>query len=354
MISKEEIKTIQNILEKVQNPVYLFDDDPDGLCSFTLLYKHLQKGHGIIVKNSPEVKSNIFGDKIDGYNPDCIIILDKPMVEEEFLDHFNCPIIWIDHHEPQNPKQKHVTYANPLNHSKENTPTSRQVWEIVKKANPENLWIATTGCVGDWFYPKDMIKELKKVYPSLIVKGKTAPECLFTEDIGIIVKTIYFNLKGKMSDVQTAFKVFTRIEEPDEIIKGSTPKGKLLKKQFDSINKEYVKIKQNVLDLVTDNLFVTGIIPQRKYSFSSELSNEIFFMYPKKIIIVGRSSSGSTKGSIRTSYDINLPDIVHEAIVGLDGYGGGHKQAVGFCVKDEDFDMFINKVKELIEEKITS
>ena len=35
------------------NPVYLFDDDPDGLASFILLYEIIKEGRGICVKTSP-------------------------------------------------------------------------------------------------------------------------------------------------------------------------------------------------------------------------------------------------------------------------------------------------------------
>ncbi|MFT4326664.1 MAG: DHH family phosphoesterase, partial [Candidatus Woesearchaeota archaeon] len=110
MISYEEIR---EKLQTCENPLIFFDDDADGVCSFLLIYKYLNKGHGVIVKSTPEIKADPYIRKITEYMPDLVIILDKPKVEDEFLKGISCDVIWIDHHEPQTITQKNVYYYNP-------------------------------------------------------------------------------------------------------------------------------------------------------------------------------------------------------------------------------------------------
>ena len=41
-------KEIRDLVQSSENPLFFFDDDEDGLCSFLLLWKHIKKGKGII------------------------------------------------------------------------------------------------------------------------------------------------------------------------------------------------------------------------------------------------------------------------------------------------------------------
>ena len=40
MLTDAQIQEIRGFLEKAENPLFLFDDDPDGLTSYLLLKKH--------------------------------------------------------------------------------------------------------------------------------------------------------------------------------------------------------------------------------------------------------------------------------------------------------------------------
>ena len=344
MISFEEIK---EMMDKSQNPLIFFDDDPDGVCSFLLLYKYLKRGHGVIVKSSPMVKAEPYLNKVREYDPDLVLVLDKPMCSDEFLDGIDCPVIWIDHHDPQNPQQKNVFYHNPHLEDKYE-PTSTLCYRIVN----ENEWIAMVGTTGDWHYDKGLKKKFLDQYPNYFdPKINKAPDVLFQTKIGLLVKVIAFNLKGKLSDVKKSIKVFTRIEDPDEILEEKTPAGKFLMKKFKKVNEFYKRLKQKAIDAASESPYLVLITPQPSYSFSSELSNEILYLYPKKIIFIGRTSNGATKCSIRTALDIDLRDAVATAVAGF-GYGGGHKQACGAYIEEGHFDVFFEKFKTEIEKQL--
>ena len=50
MLTEKEINEIREYLTNSNNPVYLFDDDGDGICSYLMLKKHFKKGKGIPIK----------------------------------------------------------------------------------------------------------------------------------------------------------------------------------------------------------------------------------------------------------------------------------------------------------------
>ncbi|MEK9185033.1 MAG: hypothetical protein AAB866_02620 [Patescibacteria group bacterium] len=46
MLTEKQINEIKEHLEKAQNPVFFYDNDPDGLCSFLLLQRYIDDGVG--------------------------------------------------------------------------------------------------------------------------------------------------------------------------------------------------------------------------------------------------------------------------------------------------------------------
>ena len=110
MLTNEQIKHFKEELNTARNPLFFFDDDPDGLCSFLLLYKMNREGRGMAVKSIPVVDTK-FLRKVEEVHPDKIFILDMPIVEQEFIDKAKTPIFWLDHHPPL--ERNNVTYFNP-------------------------------------------------------------------------------------------------------------------------------------------------------------------------------------------------------------------------------------------------
>jgi nanoRNase/pAp phosphatase (c-di-AMP/oligoRNAs hydrolase) len=62
-------------------------------------------------------------------------------------------------------------------------------------------------------------------------------------------------------------------------------------------------------------------------------------------VLVAWEYNGEMKCSHRSAkYD--LIKIINKALVGVDGYGGGHTHAAGGCVKKEDFKKYIENIRE--------
>jgi nanoRNase/pAp phosphatase (c-di-AMP/oligoRNAs hydrolase) len=84
-----------------------------------------------------------------------------------------------------------------------------------------------------------------------------------------------------------------------------------------------------------------------KTSFTSDLSNEAIYRHPDKIILIAREKNDEMKCSLRSSKTI-LPPLIEKALVGLDGYGGGHENACGLNIKSHHFDEFVKRLRGMI------
>lgn len=341
MITEEEIKKIREYLKKAENPLFFYDDDPDGLASYLLLKKYIDKGIGIPIKSAPSL-DDIYLRKIRENSPDYVFILDKPILSQEFIDQVNVPIIYIDHHPIQD--LKGIKYFNPRKHDdNDNRPTSYWCYRITG----QNLWIAMCGIVGDWYIPK-IIREFKKEFPDLVKKTKDPAELMFKTQLGKLIKIFAFLLKGKVSDVRKNVRVLEKIEGPYEILNQTTPRGKFIHKHFEKINKVYEKLLNQAKSQATRSKLLVFIYPSTKHSLTGSLSNELLFNYPNKIIVIGREKFDAVVMSFR-SRDVIIPPLLEKALENLEGHGGGHDHACGGGVKREDFSKFIENFKKLLK-----
>jgi len=333
------LKEIHQIIEKSTNPLIFFDDDPDGLASYLLIAKHFDKGKGIAVKSSPKL-DEIYLRKIKELSPDLVIVLDKPIITQEFVDRVNVPIVWIDHHPVQNIKG--VKYFNPLFKDKnDNRPTSYWCYELTK----EYLWIAMVGIIGDWSTAK--LEEFSKEYPDLINgDGKVEKIRSFTK-IGRLVKIFSFILKGKTSQVAKLISVFKKIDSPYELLGKATPRAKFIMGYAEKIEKKYDTFIEKALNQKQRGKLLTFIYTDKEFSFSAEIANDLLSKSKKELFLVGRKKEKEVTMSIRsrdTSKYI-LPPIIEKSLEGLQGYGGGHPHACGASVAIENFDKFLENFK---------
>lgn len=342
MLTKNQINELRTLLKNSENPLFFFDDDPDGLCSFLLLCKKFQKGKGIIVKTSPKLEPT-FVQKVKKYSPDLVIILDKPIITQEFVNKVNVPIIWVDHHKPV--KVKGVKYYNPiLNNKNDNRPVTYWCYKITD----QDLWIATIGTISDWSIPK-FAKEFSKKYPDILPKNiKTQEQVLFETKLGTLIRIFSFVLKGKISQVNKCIKYLLSINTPYEILNQETQKGKFIYQRYLKINKSYKELLREALKIKPKNKLLIFIYHSNKISFTSDLASELLYKNPSKLVIVGREKNNQLRLSLR-SKNIILPKIIEKALKNIPGYGGGHNFACGTYIKKQDLQDFINNIQKQIQ-----
>jgi len=343
-MQEKDILFIRKELESAQNPMFIYDSDGDGLSSFLLMYRHVREGKGVIFRYAKrQVDVDLFR-KVEEIGPDKIFILDLPDVTQEFIDKAKRPIFWIDHHPII--KRMNVKYFNSLKDNPDSyIPTTQMVYEII--GNKEDLWIAATGVLADFAMP-EFIDEFIEKYPDLLEKRMPIGDVLFKTKVGLLVKMFFFLLKGSTNDVRKSIKILTRIKDPFEILNQTSAAGKFLYKRFEKINNMYDELLNEAKKSATKSRLLLFNYTEKKWSFTTNLANELAIMYPKKVIVIARRKNGKMKCSIRAQ--VPIVGALTSSIEGLDAYGGGHPNACGSVIDEKDWDEFLKRFKGKVDE----
>ena len=346
MLTDKEIKEIREHLDKAQNPLFFFDNDADGLCSFLLLARYCGKGRGVAIKSFPDLNES-YSRKLHELNPDYVFVLDKPIISEGFIEgvrKLNLPLVWIDHHDVSENKAKipeDIYYYNPTkNKDKSSEPATYLCWKISEKK--EDLWLGMVGCIGDAFLP-DFIDEFDKKYKELWKPGiNTAFQAVYETDIGKITRIFNFALKDRTSNVVRMLKFLLKIKNPSGILLDDNKNHILFR--FNQVNNKYQKLIEKARQFVREKLiyFQYG----GDLSLSSDISNELRYRFPNKFIVVVYLKGGKANISLRGK---GIKKITLKAIEGLDdATGGGHEDATGAKINIEDLPKFKEKIEKLV------
>jgi len=344
MLTTEEILKIRELLHEAQNPLFFFDNDTDGLASYLLLRRFINRGKGVVIKSFPALSSS-YASKLNEFNPDFIFILDKPLIEKEFLDKAlekNIRVVWIDHHPLQDKDvTKDIYYFNPL-FSKEN-PTNEPVayWAYKIAEKKEEAWISLIGCIGDWFIP-DFYNEAAKQYPDILPqKPKSAPAVLFSSDFGKLIKLLNLALKDKTTNVMKMLKFLYEINNPKELME-ENEKTKSMYSRYKQISRKYEKIIAKGKNLGKSRSKLLFFQYSGNLSLSGELANELYYNFPKKMVIVAYIKGEEAKLSIRGYLDVR--EITKNAVEKVGGRSGGHKNACAAMLNANDIEKFKEEV----------
>jgi len=344
MLNAEQIEELKSHLNAAQNPVFFFDNDQDGLCSFLLLQKYLGRGKGFPIKTSPALTKDYFR-KVEEFNSDYIFVLDKPEISEEFIEEVekrNIPLVWIDHHEIDTHKiPKYVNYYNPLfGKDKTNEPVTFICYQITNKK--EDMWIAVVGCISDNFVP-DFYKDFMETFPDLSKDYSDAFDIFYGSEVGKIARILGFALKDRISNVIRMIKFLISSKSPYDFLEENN-KNKMIYRRFEEIDKKYQKLLSKAKE---GRIF--GNLLFFKYSgdtsMSSDIANGLKYLFPNKIVVVLYTKGSKANISARGK---NVKTIILKAIGEFENStGGGHDNAVGAQIRNEDIDKFEKNIREL-------
>ncbi len=347
MLTKKQVEEIKEHLEKAQNPLFFFDNDNDGLCSFLLLQRYIGRGKGFPVKTSPELTEDYFR-KVRELEPDYVFILDQPEVSKEFFDkirEINIPIVWIDHHEIiKKEVPKFVNYYNPVfNKKKSNEPVTALCYQITNKK--EDMWIAVIGCISDKFIPS-FYSEFRKEFPDLTIDSKDAFDIYYNSKIGEIATMFGFALMDRTTNVINMLKFLMKTKGPYDVLEENTKTRSIHKRS----NELYEKYNQ-LVKKAKEEIKTSGKLFFFKYggdiSMSADISNRLAHLFPEKVIAVAKVSEYKAGFSIRGK---NIREKVIKVIENIEGAtGGGHEDAVGAQIKAEDLERFERELRKTVE-----
>jgi len=348
MLSQEQIKEVRDILEKTQNPLFLFDNDVDGLAAFLLLARFCGKGKGVAIKSFPDL-SVTYVRKLHEFKPDYIFILDKPLIDKGFRDsasELGIPMIWIDHHPvPKYSNEEGIHYFNPLLGQEPSTePTSYLCYKITRRKEDE--WIALVGSLSDWFIP-EFAEDFAKEFPDIFQYADNPAKALYETELGKIIKMLSFALLDRTTMVVKMLKNMLKIKGPRELLDLNS-KTASIHRRYEQINRRYKKILQKAREISKE--YARKLIFFQyggELSLSSELSNELFYLNPERVVVVAYIKGSKANVSIRGNVDIR--DISAKALEDIESTCGGHKHACGATLKVEDLPKFRDNLLRLLK-----
>ena len=346
--SDELLTKIRGMITESKKTLIYFDDDVDGLSSYALIRRMCKKEKGVIIKSTPILREQ-YTQVFETYQPDLVVVLDKPMLDAGFADGINVPLVWIDHHDSQASfaqNRENIIYFNSHDYDINDARcTSYWCYQIAQK----DEWLCTLGSIADWQL-NEVTQKFANEHPNLLDAAVTNPAvALFSQPIGKLIKLLTFNLKGTMPDVKKSIQAFERIENISMLQDEANQNTQFLHERYSVVGAEYESLLAAAKKKASKikRLLVFEYDP-KIVSITSELSNELLYLYPDKIIFIARLKGDEYKCSVRAGGDLQLPAIVQSAIEGLRGYGGGHTHACGVCVHKEDFELFLTRFEKLI------
>lgn len=349
MLTKKQIEEIREHLSRAQNPVFFFDDDPDGLCSFLILRRFIGRGKGVPIKSFPELDKSYLR-RVNEFNSDYVFILDKPLVSSEFFEEarkINMPLVWIDHHLiEKNLIPDFVSYYNPLDNDPEcYIPTTELVYQSTKRS--EDMWLSVIGCISDMFLP-NYYEDFQKNYPDLSIDSDDPHEIYYNSPVGRIVGMLGNGLKDRTTNVMKMINFLIEARGPYDILEENV-KNATLHRRHKELSSKYDKLLQKAIEIEEEDSKIVFFKYGGDLSTSGSLANELSFRFPKKIIVVCYIKGGGANISMRGN---NVRDIFQEAIKGIESAnGGGHENAVGGQMSAKDLEKFKENLKSIVTKK---
>jgi len=339
MISRKEISEIKDHLERAQNPIFFYDNDADGLCSYVLLRRFLGRGRGVAIRTHPDIDIG-YVRKVQELKADYVFVLDKPVLGESFVNEIKglgIPIVWLDHHDVGEKYEGVFSYNSSRNLKRDQMaePVTCICYEVTGRS--EDMWLGIMGCIADNFLPKFADKFSVEYKPFWGTKKeiKLPFDAYYKTGIGLLATSIGFGLKDSITNVIRLQNLLIKSKSPDELM-GELDSGNSFGKKYREIKTKYQKLVEKAKKNVSGKLLF--FVYSGDLSISSEISNELCYLYPNKIVVVAFDNGGIANLSLRGS---NVKGLIDKLLPEFEGAsGGGHPDAVGARIRSKDLDRF--------------
>jgi len=350
MLTDKQMQEIREHLEKAQNPLFYFDNDADGLCSYVILRRFLGRGKGVAVRSFPDLNAG-YARKASELNADYIFVLDKPVLAKEFaeeIDKLSLPLVWVDHHDLPPEKfekdMKNLFVYNPARNKGKNKSEEPVTYLCYKTTNrKEDLWLAIIGCIADHHLP-DFVDEFKEHYAEFWSDKeiKKPFDAYYGTEIGRIARALNFGLKDSITHVVEMQNYLISAKGPDDIFQ-EVGANFSFRKKYSEIQKKYSELLEKAKNSVFGNLIFFDYAGD--LSISADISNELSYIFPDKYIVVAYVNGAAANLSMRGK---NVRKVLENVLKKVEGTGGGHEDAVGARISTEDLERF----KEILGEEI--
>ncbi len=353
MFTEKQLKEIREHLNRSQNPIFFFDNDIDGLASFLLLRRYIDRGKGVAIRSFPDLNPS-YAKKIHELKSDYVFVLDKPRISDGFIEEvkkLNLPLVWIDHHENKESETKDYgdnMFVYNTMHGENKSPEPVSYWAYKISKNKNELWISIIGCVGDGFLP-EFSSEFREDYPEMWGVVRTAFQGLYETKIGEIARMLSFALKDRTSNVVRMLKFLVEVKNPHDLLEENKNTLQIFRR-YNQIGRSYKKLLDKAKRIGKLSKKILYFQYGGQLSLSADISNELFYLFPDKVIVVAYLSGIKANISLRGNIEnIDMNELTKKAIHELENAsGGGHKHATGAQVQIEDLPKFKKKLGKLL------
>lgn len=345
MLTENQILELRGHLEKAQNPIFYYDNDADGFCSYVLFRRFIDRGKGVAVRSHPDIDES-YSRKAQELNADYVFVLDRPILGEGFVEEIGklqLPIVWIDHHDVGDERYdgKDVFIFNPTRNEKKKSSEPISYWAYKICNRREDLWIALMGCIADHYLP-DFADEFKERHGEYWGKKIVKPfDAYYKSEIGRLARIIGFGLKDSVTHVVQMQNFLIKCKGPDTLFEESDSNKPFARKYREMREKYDVLLKKARKGVNGDDKLVFFTYGG-DLSMSSDISNELSYLYPGKMIVVAYTSGPITNISMRGK---GVKKLIEKILPGFENSsGGGHEEAVGVRIQTQDLERFREEI----------
>ncbi len=341
MLSRDQVKAVQQRLDEVTRRLYFFDNDVDGLASFLLLNSQWPAIDFQCLLSGPS-DEELYFTKLQETGFQLAVILDRPMVSERVIQALE-QVLWIDHHPPVTAYG--AQYVNPRKENG-NIPTACLAQALLPNTNPQTLLLSALGAAWDYYLPSHFTK-LREQFPSLIDTNSTNLDIIhFDSQFGYLLRLLTFLLTGKKSEIHSNIERLRRIEDIRTVFTDTS-----LQQHYQEKERKYEQLitqAQEEALAMNDALLVFTYAAHDSYT--GYLANHLRYLFGKTVVVAKTfPDSNRYTMSIRATDDIDLHTVLPKAFDGLRGDYGGHEHACGAHIAKAEFDTCINRLQELLQ-----
>ncbi len=350
MLSENQLIEIKEHLKRAQNPLFYYDNDCDGLCSFLILRRYLGRGRGVAVRSFPDLNAQ-YARKAKELNADYVFVLDKPVVSEGFIEEISglgLPLIWIDHHNVGDDDfvkefSNVFIYNSAKTGGKDKGERAVTYWAYKVSGRKEDLWLAVIGCIADHYLP-DYADDFGKRYGEFWGDVKEPFDAYYKTEIGRVAQALNFGLKDSTTNIVHLQNFLISCKGPEEVfleVNGNY----YFRKRYREIRRKYDGLIEKAKNCFYGNLIF--FVYSGDLSISADIANELSYLNKDKYVAVAYKKGSISNISLRGK---NVKKVLEKSLKNFENVtGGGHEDAVGVRLKSEDLEKFKNCLLEEIK-----
>jgi len=346
MSTEVEVRRWLKGIRRKDEILLAFHNDGDGICSAALMKLFIERyaGASVVLLSQPMPVRKSLSSYVRTTMANKVIFLDLGMDQHPNVVkkiEKDCEVLVIDHHDPlRDLTDEHVLHFNPKLEREVYLPTSYLVYEL---CNPivnmsDKLWIAIVGIVSDYQVQdlREFLLDCKKVYPEI----EPSQPAIFNTRFGLASEILGYAKAYRM-----------RCEDLVEMLCSSSTLQEFLSNEV--LRNAFERVKSEI-DAILTQAKSTPPISNRillfelktKFALRSIIATKLSIELPRLVVLVYERSGGRVKLSARTQRDTNLLEFFKREFREIEFKSlGGHRNACGLEMDEEDFAEFVERLR---------